>query len=486
MRCACVLLGCVLGCASAPPSSPPVDDDEADVVWGDEYAGIGDDFDLEDALADTPRTHSSARIDALVDPDRIDGASTLRSLAASAGTAHAAARYRESSYGRAGAVEAYDLGWLQHLVVGAVRPVVGEGALVADARELGAPSTRASPTATALRVSPSASLWGSVFGAGVTVGAGRARVSMAAWRPHDDDTTWTAWSGLEWRFARTRVGAAVGQTTRPTTPTNRAVSLLAAHAFRSAFASVETALAGGGVACAARMVAGEGWRAGFAAGAAAPSDVPVGSVRRDRRMAVLERRDYWRGLSSRLVVSSVARREGPEEERRRRVDASIRARIDDGARVEAGLRFLESDAVEAPSPLAAGARDTRDEWRARVVLNVRERPSPSLEVEHTYRIDAVRAGESPGVAGTWRGSLRYGPFDARAQASAWGLKPGQLGYLGRAGLPGSGAFTTISGAGSELSLVVRGRFRAHAAIAAEWRRKASGDESVLVAASLAW
>ena len=213
------------------------------------------------------------------------------------------------------------------------------------------------------------------------------------------------------------------------------------------------------MACAARVVAGDAWRAGFAAGAAAPSEMPVGSARRDRRMAILERRDSWRGMSSRVVMSSVARREGPEEERRRRVDASLRARVDEGARVEAGVRFLQSDAVAAPSPLAAGEHDTRDEWRARVALLVRERPSPTMEVEHTFRIDAVQAGASPGIAGTWRGALRYGAFDGRVQASAWGLKPGQLGYLGRGGLPGSGAFTTISGAGSELSLVLRGRFR---------------------------
>jgi hypothetical protein len=478
----CVLFLCAIGCASAPPSPPAEDEPE---MWGDEYAGITDDADLEDALVHAQSTHSSASIDALVDPESVDGANTLRSLAATARTAHAAARYRESSYGRAGAAEVYDLGWLQHVVVGAVRPVIGEGALVADARELGTPSTRTSPTASALRISPSSSLWGSVTGAGVAVAVGRARFSLAAWQPHDDDTTLTAWSGLEWRVGRTRVGAAVGQTSRPS-QTNRAVSLLAAHSFRSAFASLETAVAGGGLACAARVVAGDAWRAGFAAGAAAPSEMPVGSARRDRRMAILERRDHWRGVSSRVVMSSVARREGPEEERRRRIDASLRARVDDGARVEAGVRFLESDAVEAPSPLAAGEHATRDEWRARVVLFVRERPSPSMEVEHTFRIDAVRAEASPGIAGTWRGSLRYGAFDGRVQASAWGLKPGQLGYLGREGLPGSGAFTTISGAGSELSLVVRGRFRAHASIAAEWRRKASGDESVLVAASLAW
>ena len=483
-RCACVLalVLCSVGCASAPPS-PPGDDDKE--WWGDEYAGIGDDADLEEALVYPRRDDLSASLDMLVDPQPVDGAEPLRSLAASARYRHAAARYRESSYGRAGAVEAYDLGWLQHLVVGAMRPVIGEGALVADARELGTPSTRASPTASALRISPSSSLWGSVAGAGVAVAVGRARVSLAAWRPHDDDTTWTAWSGLEWRFARTRVGAAVGQTTRPA-QTSRAGSLLAAHSFRSAFASLEAAVAGHDFACAARVVVGDAWRAGFASGLAGPSEVPIGSAHRDRRMAILERRDHWRGVSSRIAMSSVARREGPEEERRRRVDASLRARIDEGARVEAGVRFLESDAVAAPSPLEAGERDTRDEWRARVALFVRERPSPSLELAHVYRLDAVRADASTGIAGTWRGSLQYGGFEGRVQTSAWGLKPGQLGYLGRGGLPGSGAFTTISGAGSELSLVLRGRFHSNASIAAEWRRRASGDESVLVAASLAW
>ncbi len=482
-RGAWVVLAWVAGCAGAPPAAPP--DHTADTPWGDEYAGIDEDADLEAALATATErvdTRTSALIETLFDPSYPSGTGTMRSLSANVRYRHTAVRLRRSPYGSAGAVEVIDAGPLVRFVAGAIRPGVGEGALLADARELGTPVARATRSASALRVSPSSSLWGSVLGAGVTMDAGRARVSAAAWRPHDDDSTWTAWTGLEWRFAHTRVGIACGQTARA----SPAVSVIASRSSRSTFGCVETAITEARVMCAARVVAGDAWRAALAAGAAAPSEAPVGSARRDRRMAVLERRDTWQALASRLSISSVTRRSGSEEERHRRVDWGVRARIDEGVRVEGGLRFGERVSSEAPSLTEPGERSARDEWRARIALSVRERPSPSLEVEHMFRIDAVHAGSSPGLAATWRGTLRRGAIDMRAQASAWGLKPGQLGYLGRGGIPGAGAFTTISGSGSDLSLVVRARLWRHAALAAEWRQKASGDEGFLLGASLVW
>jgi hypothetical protein len=324
-----------------------------------------------------------------------------------------------------------------------------------------------------------------VLGAGVTIAAGSARVVTAAWRPHDDDSTWTAWSGIEWRFSRTTVGVAYGRTTRRS---EGAMSVVASRAFRDAFVAMEGARAGSHVACAARVVAGEdaAWRASFAGGAAVAPETPAGSARRDRRMAVLERRDRWRGLGSRLTASSIVRREGPSEERRRRIDWDVNARVDDGARVEAGVRVTENAAAEVPSLLDPGRVDENTEWRARVALRVRERPSPTMEVEHVFRFDWVQAGDAPGFAATWRGILRRGPIDFGIQTSAWGLKSGQLGYLGRAGLPGSSAFTTISGGGSDLSILLRAAVGSHAGVAAEWRRHASGDEAVLVGASLRW
>jgi hypothetical protein len=109
-----------------------------------------------------------------------------------------------------------------------------------------------------------------------------------------------------------------------------------------------------------------------------------------------------------------------------------------------------------------------------------------MDVEHVFRIDCVQAGGAPGFAASWRGALRRGPVDVGVQASAWGLKAGQLGYLGRAGLPGASAFTTISGGGSDLSLMVRAAVGRHAGVAVEWRRRASGDEAVLLGSSLRW
>jgi hypothetical protein len=467
-----LLLLCA-GCASAPPDSAP--EETPDVQWGDEYAGVIEDMDLEDTYQ---ADRTSASLDVLTDPT----SAWLRSLAASARYSHAAIRYRESLYGRAGAVELYDMGPVRHVVAGAIRPSIGEGALVADARELGTPTVRATPSATMLRVASSSSLWGSVLGAGAEVGVGPARVAVAAWRPHDDDTTITAWSACEWRLPRTRVGVAYGQTThRP----GGAISLLVAHAFRSSLVALEL-VPTEPRACAARVVAGATWRAGFALGAAAPSNVPSGAEQRARRFAVIERRDHWRGFTSRATVSSLARRENAEDERRRRVDWTLRARVDEGARVETGIRFTETEISVAPSPLQSRAGQYATEWRARVALVVRERPTPTTELEHMFRLDAIREDAATGLAATWRGSLRHAGLDIHAQASAWGLGPGQLGYLGRGGLPGSGAFTTVSRSGTDLTIALRAQVARFAALGAEWRRNAADDTQFLLGASLGW
>ncbi|MCI0452129.1 MAG: hypothetical protein L0Z51_07030, partial [Candidatus Latescibacteria bacterium] len=329
-------------------------------------------------------------------------------------------------------------------------------------------------------VAPSSQRWGSVLGAGAAVLAGRARVVATAWRPHDDDATWTAWSGVEWRHARTVLGIAAGKTTRA----RPVASLIVARALRSAFVCVESAAAGAGMVFAARAVSGAAWRAALASGAAAPPDSRPGSFARDRRMGVIERRDAWSGISSRVTASSVMQREGPEHERRRRVDWRVRVELDPDTRIEGGVRFGQRVTSVAPSLLRPGEHTTYDEWRARVALVVRERPSPAIDVEHVFRADAVDAGSAPGFGVTWRGTIRRGVVDLRAQASAWGLRPGQTAYLGRGGIPGSGAFTAASGSGSDLSLALRARAWSHASVAAEWRRNSAGDEGIVFGITL--
>ncbi len=481
---ACTALVWLSGCAGAPATAP-VWGDADDTPWGDEYAGVDDDVDMEAVLAGaTARSRGgvAASVDALFEADDDDARAPLLSLTATARVPHAAARFRRASSVAAGAVELYDLGPVAHVVAGAIRPQVGAGAWLADARELATPVARGASAVGALRVVPSSLRWGSVLGAGAAVDVGRARWSAAAWHPHDDDTTWTAWSGIEWRFARTVAGLAAGKRTRA----DPVASVVVARAVQSAFVCAEAATAGTRMMFAARAVVGTTWRAALASGAAAPPDARPGSFPHDRRVGLVERRDAWRGITSRVTVSSVAEREGPEYERRRRVDARVRVDVDENARVEGGVRFDERAATVAPSMLRPGEDATRDEWRGRVALIVRDRPSPSLEVEHVFRLDAVQAGAAPGFGGTWRGTVRRGAFDLRAQASAWGLRPGQTAYLDRGGLPGSGSFTSAAGAGSDLSVAVRARAWGHAKIGAEWRRNASGDEVVVVGMSLAW
>ncbi len=470
-------LALALGCSTAPPADPH---DEADELWGDEYEGIAADADLEDAPSSR---RTGVWLDVLVDPDPEDGERALRSLGANIRTEHSGARYRENRGGRAGAVELFDEGPLQHLAIGFVRPSVGEGAILADARELGTPSARATSSAGVVRATPSSSRWGSVLGAGATLSFWRTHFSLAAWRPHDDDTTWTVWSGVERRFSRTRVGVAAGRTRRQ--PSRDAASLNVVHPFRSAIVCAEAGLAGDGLAYSVRAAAGETWTAAFAGGAVGAATA-TGARRSDRRTAVVERHDRIGDLATRVIASTVVRRDGSEEERQRRVEARVQTGIDDNARVDAQLRFVERVRTELPSPLAAGSDVRSGEWRARASLRTSEQPSSSTVVEQLFRIDAVRERSSLGLAGTWRGKLHHGPVDFAVEASAWGLEPGQLGYLGAGALPGSGSFTAVSGGGSRLSCLVRGRFGAHASMAVEWGRSASGDEEIRAGASFRW
>jgi len=473
-----VALMLALACSTAPPADW---NDDAGEWWGDEYEGISDDADLEDAASRSRRMGAS--LDVLVDPDAAEGEQALRSLGASLRTEHSGARYRETRGGRAGAVEVFDEGPLQHLAIGFVRPSVGEGAILADARELGTPSARALSSAGVVRATPSSSRWGSVLGSGATISIAKTQASVAAWRPHDDDTTWTVWSGLERRFSRTRVGAAAGWTRRQ--PERDAASLTVVHALRSAIVCAEAGWAGGALAYAARAAAGDTWYAAFTGGGAGPA-TPTAARRGDRRTALVERRDRIGGVSTRVIGSTVVRRDGIEEDRQHRIEARVQSDIDDHARVDTSVRFVERATTELTSPLSQGHDERRGEWRARASLRTTERPSSSTSVEHQFRIDAVRERSSLGLAGTWRGKLRHGPVDVALEASAWGLEPGQTGYLGAGGLPGSGSFTTVSGGGSRLSCLVRGRFGAHASLAAEWGRSASGAEMVRVGASLRW
>lgn len=472
-RMACAALVMVLGCSAAPPAETP---SEAEELWGDEYEGIASDADLEDERLPTAR--SSAAIDVLLDPSPDDGERALLSGGASIRGEHSGARYRENRSGRAGAIEVFDQGPLQHLAAGFVRPSVGEGAILSDARELGTPSARTLSSTGVVRAAPSSSRWGSVLGAGATLSLARANVSLAAWRPHGDDTTVTVWSGLEWRFARTRVGAAVGRT--PRQPARDAASLTLVHVFPSAVVCAETGVVGRSLAYSVRAAAGEVWYAAFSGGAVGSASANM-NPREDRRTALIERRDRIGAVSTRAIASTVVRREATKEDRQRRVEFRVQAPVDDNARIEAGIRFMERATTELPSPLALGSDQRRHEWRARVSLRTAERPSSTTTVEHQFRIDAVRAHSSLGLTGTWRGKIRHGPLDLAVEASAWGLQSDQVGFLAAGGLPGSGSFTPVSGGGSRLACLLRGRVGAHASVAAEWGRSASGNEEVRVA-----
>jgi hypothetical protein len=464
------------GCAGPRPSAPPADAATAP-LWGDEYEGLLDDADRLDADLDAAPASFAADV-LLASPG--DAAPVVRARAAALSFG---ARYRQSDAGRAGALE-WSAGPLA-LVAGAVRPSLGEGALVADARDASSVEPRGTRGVDGLRLAPSSSTWGSSIGAGVRAALGRVRASAGAWREREDDALACAWASLDVVDRAAVYGVAAGRSRAGA----GAWSLRAAGASAAAFVSAEVGLAPDGWRGVVRLVAGEAgeWRALVAAGAPAAGHDPSPASAGGRWGGAVERRARLGGEQSRFVLSSRTRRDGESAARRQRAEwqGSIGS---GGTRLEAGLRAsreTESVAADVLEPAAPPA--VTDEVRARCALAAGDDVSASVRVEQVYRVDLVVKGSGPaGRVVGWTTRVRWRGLDARLQATAFDLAPGQLGYAGRAALPGAPTFTTLSRSGVDLSASLRVALGPGLVAGVQGGLTPTGESRVVLQAGVVW
>lgn len=441
------------------------------VVWGDEYDGVLADTDLRDVEFHAARPDFAADV-LMAKTPVVRARGSVGSLAA---------RYRESDAGRAGAIE-----WNARrfgVVAGAVRASLGEGAVIADARDAAGVEPRGTRSLEGLRLSPSSSRWGSVLGAGARVTVGRMRAGAGAWQSWDSANDARVFASLGFTHARGVVLVAAGQSRAGPA----AVSLAAAHNVDGVFAAGELGVAPGGVRGVARVVAGENgaWRALVAAGVPSAAEDPSPASPGARWGGAVERRGRVGRIDARAVLSSRTRRDASLVERRQRAEWRGSLRAGD-ARIEAAVRATRettadaSDVLDASVPFA-----TRDDLRVRCALRTAESIGEVLRVEQTYRIDVVVSGPGPaGRVAAWAGGVRWRGLDARVQVSAFDLAPGQLAYTGRAVLPGAATFTTLSRSGVDLSASVRVRIGRVAAAGVQGVRTAAGEGRLLLQAGV--
>jgi hypothetical protein len=440
------------------------------VTWGDEYEGVLADTDQSDA--DFHAASPSFAADALF--------AETRTVRATGSLGPLGARYRESGSGRAGALE-WNTARLS-VIAGAVRASLGEGAILADARDAAAVEPRGTRALHGFRLSPSSSTWGSSLGGGVRASLGRIRVAGGAWQAWEfaDDARAFVSAGVV--AARGAMFAAVGRSRTGA----GAASIAAAHA-GAAFVSGEIGIAPDGARAVARVIAGENgeWRALVATGAPSGGSDTSPAAAGARWGGAVERRGNLGRVAARAVLSSRTRRDGPDLEQRQRAEgqASLGAA---GARLEANVRATRETLASATDVLQAReAVVVHDDVRVRCVVRTAESFGERLRVEQSYRVDFIVSGAGPaGRVIAWSARTRWNALDARVQASAFDLAPGQLAYTGRAVLPGAAPFTTLSHSGVDLSASVRMRIGWGAVVGVQGVRTGAGEARIVLQAGV--
>lgn len=470
---ALVAASVVAGCAGSAPR--PMGDGAAratggDVVWGDEYEGVLLDTDPEDAHFGDG---SAFAADALLGETRVTRAR------AAVGPLSVVVRQSDGPPVGALAWNARRAG----VVVGAVRPTLAEGAVVADARASGAVEPRATPRVDGLRLAPSSSTWGSFDGAGARVSLGGLRLSAGAWRDRAHPERAAAWSSLGIAGARSAGGIAAGRTPAGAS----ALSLYGARATGPGFVAAETGLAPDGIRGVLRGVVGP-WRVLLASGAVAAAHDPLPASAARRWGAGVERRATLGRIATRTLVSSRTRRDGATVEWRQRVDWSGAAMLD-GARLETGVRATRTRARVAAGLLDAPAPpDKEDEVRARVAVRTAGDRDGALRVEQLWQLDLVATGgESDlGRVALWQGRASTGHADVRLRVTAFDLGNGQLAYAGRAALPGAATFTTLSRSGVDVSASLALRLGWGVSTGVQAVRAPAGASRVVVRVGVDW
>ncbi len=374
------------------------------------------------------------------------------------------AGFRSSSGFSNGYLEVRGNGPLKRIVVGGVRPRLGEGLLLGARYSLFSPPRMARPDG-GLAVSPTASVWARQRGVAGTVTAGRNDVSLAGWRETDGETVQAdvLWASVSRRYAAGIAGAAAGYRLAPKNGAETAaggpvdVVVFAGADTPSGMVSGELARFRGRVYGAARSTvrAGGDWNVelfngpvpgGFSSSVICPADLG-----RQQWGSAVHRVKRYGGVYTRVSVYSNGQRSETKRKRRNRIELSGR-----GGEWEASVRLAEETTLtHSTQPVEHRCGPAvRRQGRFRLTWDGGEK----IGLRQIYRLQLLTGpgGDGAmGVVGSVGLGYSAGGLEARFQVNNYSLAPGQMGYVTRPGVAGYETVSVVTGTGSDLSSRIR-------------------------------
>jgi hypothetical protein len=376
--------------------------------------------------------------------------------------------FRRYSGRRGEFAEIRGVGPLKRLVVGGLRPRLGEGVLL-GARYSPFTPTSGAPVREGLSATPTSTVWDPKRGAVAEVALGAFSLSLAGWLEGDADEMGEKvyWASVSRSIDSWLVGLAAGRRAPDggyTTTTGLDTSIFAGCSLPDATIAGEVTRFRGRVYAALRAVfhAEATWKveayngpvpSGFSNSAVAPGDVA-----RQRWGGALHRMGRIGNTSVRLSVYANVRRTALSLTRRRRLETTASGRTGSLGRWEASVR-LSQDAETAHSRevLDYNSEASRQR-RARVRLGWNA-TGPGL-VRQRYRVSLHLDGNDGFGALTTIGWSFVGRWaDADFSVNNYSISPGQLGYAVRPGIAGYEIVSAVSHTGSDLSARFRIRWR---------------------------
>jgi hypothetical protein len=424
---------------------------------------------ITDAVPNRPRAHQSrgkpfVRVEALTGYRmslRADGGWRGPKRSARIG-------FRRYQGRRGEFAEIRDMGPLKQLVVGGLRPRLGEGVLLGARYSPFAP-TSGSPVRAGLSATPTSTVWDPKRGAASQVALGAFSLSLAGWREGSADEMGenVYWASVSRPIESWLVGLAAGRRAPGggyTITTGLDTSIFAGWSLPDATIAGEVARFRGRVYASLRAVfhAEATWKvevyngpvpSGFSNSAVAPGDVA-----RQRWGGALHRMGRIGATRVRLSAYANVRRTVSGLTRRRRLETAASGRTGSLGRWEASVR-LSQDAETAHSREVLNYNaETSRQRRARLRLGWNA-SGPGL-VRQRYRVSLqLDDNDGFGALATIRWSFVGRWVDADFSVNNYSLSPGQLGYAVRPGIAGYEIVSAVSRTGSDLSARLRIRWR---------------------------
>ena len=348
-------------------------------------------------------------------------------------------------------------GWLEQVIVGGVGMSVGNGLALGARRSPFSLPTR--PSAGAVRVSPSASLWRRRTGAAATVNLAGIRLSAVTWRGDDSGR----WYALDRRRPRTTFGVAGGVATHPrAAQSSRGATGFAGWSSDDVSVRAEAGVWDRRAVASVRIATGRRtrWASEFGlspAGGSLGDVVASPASSGDYVRAAIRRSGVLGRMRHDVRAWSVMDRSSKRLRRTDRIELRLRGpagagRIDLDARGTRVRTAGYSSHVAATRPLVSSDFDGR--------FRLRYESSARGVLAQRAGLWLLHSEHGVGVVSEWRISLRGRAGDLTMQAVVGALQAGQLAVISRPGLARSESLGVLTGNEADLSARARLRWRA--------------------------